>query len=80
MTLSGLKLLSYLLFEVCVAMPSLCATLKVYQTDLCQIFRVGRTMGVDDQSEISFSSLQGTLPWQSNFVGFGAWVLLDTSS
>jgi len=53
-----------------VAMPSLCATLKVYQTDLCQIFRVGRTMGVDDQSEISFSSLQGTLPWQSNFVGF----------
>jgi len=58
-----------------VAIPSLCATLKVYQ-----IFRVGRTMGVDDQSEISFSSLQRTLPWQSNFVGFGAWVLLDTSS
>jgi len=76
MTLSGLKLLSYSLFEVCIAM---CYTQNL-QTDLCQIFMVGRTMAVDDQSEISFSSLQGTLPWQSNFVGFGAWVLLDTSS
>ena len=28
--------------------------LKIYQTDLCQIFRVGRTVAVDDQSQISF--------------------------
>ena len=31
---------------------------------------------VDDQSEISFSIPQGTLPWQSIF-GFSAWMLLD---
>jgi len=38
--------------------------LKIYQTDLCQNFRFGRTMVVDDQSEISFSIHQGTLTWQ----------------
>jgi len=38
--------------------------LKIYQTDLCQIFRVGRTVAVDDQSQISFFVPQGTLPWQ----------------
>jgi len=27
---------------------------KIYRTDLCQIFTVGRTMAVDDQSEIVF--------------------------
>ena len=27
---------------------------QIYPTDFCQIFRVGRTMAVDDQSEISF--------------------------
>jgi len=35
-----------------------------------QILRVGRTMAIDDQYEISFSILQGTLPWQPIFVGF----------
>jgi len=44
--------------------------LKIYQTNLCQIFRVGRTMAVDDQCEISILVLQGTLPWQPIFVGF----------
>jgi len=34
-------------------------------------------MAVDDQSEIEFFDTQGTLPWQPNFVGFGAWVSLD---
>jgi len=34
-------------------------------------------MAVDDQSEISFTILQGTLPWQPIFVGFVAWVSLD---
>jgi len=33
---------------------------------------VGKTKA--DQSEISFSIPQGTLPWQPNFVGFNAWV------
>jgi len=42
----------------------------VYRTDLHQIFRVSRTMAVDDQSEISFLIPQGTLPWQPIF-----WVL-----
>jgi len=42
-----------------------------YQTDLVQIVLVGRTMSVDDQSEISFFSiLQGTLPRQPIFGGF----------
>ena len=44
--------------------------LKVYQTDLRQICRFGRTMAVDDQSEISFLIPQGTLPWQPVFVAF----------
>ena len=38
--------------------------LKIYQIDLCQIFRVDRPMAVDNQSEISFPIPQGTLPWQ----------------
>jgi len=36
--------------------------LKMYQTDLRQIFKIGRTMAVDDQSEISFSIPTMTLP------------------
>jgi len=31
----------------------------IYRTDLRQIFRVGRTMAVDDQSEVSFSIPKG---------------------
>ena len=36
----------------------------IYRTDLRQIFRVGRTVAVDDQCEkkINFSIPQGTLP------------------
>jgi len=34
-------------------------------------------MAASDQSEISFSIPQGTLPRQPNFVGFSAWVSLD---
>ena len=41
--------------------------LKIY-ADLRQIFRVGRTMAVNNQSEISFSIPQGMLPWQQFFV------------
>ena len=44
--------------------------LNIYQTDLRQIFRVGRTMAVNDQSEISFSISLVILPRQSIFVGF----------
>ena len=44
--------------------------LKIYCTDLRQIFRVGRTMTVDGQTEMSFSIPQGMLPWQPIFVGF----------
>jgi len=42
--------------------------LKIYWTDLRQMLRDGRTMAVGDQSELSFSILQGTLPWQPIFV------------
>jgi len=44
--------------------------LNIYQTDLRQIFRVGRTLAVNNQSEISFSIPQVLLPRQSIFVGF----------
>jgi len=37
---------------------------KIYWIDCRQIFRVGRTVGVDDQAEISFLIRQGTLPWR----------------
>ena len=39
--------------------------LKNYRSDPRQISRVGRTMAVDERSEVSFSIRQGTLPWQS---------------
>jgi len=37
------------------------AYLKINRTDIRQIFRVGRTVAVDDQSKVSFSAHQGTL-------------------
>ena len=43
---------------------------QIYPTDFCQIFRVGRTTAVDDQSEISFLIPQRTLRRQPVFVGF----------
>jgi len=39
-------------------------------SDLRQLFGNGRTTAVEDQSEISFSMPQQTLPWQPIFVGF----------
>ena len=36
-----------------------------YKTDLHQIFRDGRHVGVDVQSGIGFRIDQGTLPWQA---------------
>jgi len=38
--------------------------LTTYQTDLHQIFMVGRHVAVDVQSCICFTISQGTLPWQ----------------
>ena len=48
-------LLLFLIFS------NFCQTnLNIYRTDLREIFRVGRTVAVDDQSEISFfRSLKG---------------------
>jgi len=37
---------------------------KIYRADLRQMFIVGRTMAVDDQSEISFFIPPGMLPRQ----------------
>jgi len=42
---------------------------KIYRTDFRQLSRFGRTLAVNDQSEISVSMAQGTLPWQPIFVG-----------
>jgi len=41
---------------------------KNLPTDLRRIFRVDRTVAVDDQSEISLSIPQGALSWQPIFV------------
>ena len=38
-------------------------------TDLRHISRVGRNAALDDESEICFSTPQGTLPWQPIFAG-----------
>jgi len=45
-----------------------CVTIGFLATDLRQISRVGRTMAVDDKSEISFSIPQGTLSWLPVFL------------
>jgi len=36
--------------------------LIIYQTNLCQIFKIGTTMAADNQHEISFSIFQAMLP------------------
>jgi len=59
---------SFLYF--CLTIPFRPMIFDSYRTDLRQIFRVGRTIAVDDQSEISFSIPHGTLPWQPIFVSF----------
>jgi len=38
--------------------------LDIYQTDLRKIYRIGRTLAVDEDLKLFFSILQGTLPWQ----------------
>jgi len=45
--------------------------------DLCQLFKVSRTVTVDDQAESFFLIPQVTLSWQTNSVGFSAWLSLD---
>jgi len=39
-------------------------SINIYRTDLRELCRVGRTMAADNQSEISFSIPQWTLPGQ----------------
>jgi len=57
-------LLTYFLVEI----PFLKTNfLKIYRTDLRQMFVVGRTVAVDERREISFSIRQDTLPWQPIF-------------
>jgi len=57
-------LLTYFLVEI----PFLKTNfLKIYRTDLRQMFVVGRTVAVDERREISFSIRQNTLPWQPIF-------------
>ena len=43
--------------------------LKIYRTNLHQVCRVGRTVAVDERSEVSFLIPHGTLLWQLTFVG-----------
>jgi len=38
--------------------------LNIYWTDLYDSCRIGRTLAVDERSEVIFSTRQGTLPWQ----------------
>jgi len=37
--------------------------LKMYSTDLHEIFRIGRCVVEDNPSVVSFASAQRTLPW-----------------
>jgi len=62
------QLVNYLIHFLKFIFNDSCPTyyLKVYQTNLCQIFRLGRTMAVEITSLIP----QGTLTWQPIFVGF----------
>ena len=63
--LGYLALLMFLIFnDFCQV-----SCLKIYRSDLRQILKVRRTVAVDDQSEISLSISQGTLPRQPIFVG-----------
>jgi len=38
--------------------------LNIYRTDLHEIFRIARTLAVDERSEVSFLISRRTLPWQ----------------
>ena len=68
----GLRVLLLFLIFICFQRFDSCQTnyLKMHRTDLRQIFRVGRITAVGDQSEVSFSIPQGTLPRQPISVGF----------
>jgi len=44
--------------------------LEIYRTELCQIFRIGRTVAVGNQSEISFSIPQRKYCYDDQFFGF----------
>jgi len=44
--------------------------LEIYRTELCQIFKIGRTVAVGNQSEISFSIPQGKYCYDDQFFGF----------
>jgi len=44
--------------------------LRIYWIDLHQIYRIGRHMGGDDKSYITFAVAQGTLLWYP--INFGA--------
>ena len=48
--------------------------------DLCQLFKVSRTVTVDDQAESFFLIPQVTLSWQTNSVDFSAWLSLDAGT
>jgi len=63
-------LLLFLIFKNCSCLTNYP---KIYQSDLCQIVKLGRTVAVDDQSEISFSIPRGTLQWQPSFAGAARW-------
>ena len=74
-----MKSLPYILFEKCIyilaletgtsTVPIVSANFRsllsqIYRTDLCRIFRLGRTVAVDDQSEMTISIRRSTLPRQ----------------
>ena len=59
---------SFMLFLTIPCRPIIAASIgPIFAAKICGI---GRTTAVDDQYEISFSILQGTLPWQPIFAGF----------
>ena len=55
---------------VCVFIFDSFCYLNIYHTDLGLIFVFGRTIAVDERSEVSFQIVQGTLPTEPVSVGF----------
>jgi len=59
-------LLFYVFKNILTIFSDFCRTnyLSIYQTDLREICRIGRTLAADDRFEVVFSIPQGTLPWR----------------
>jgi len=63
-----------LMFYFLIYFSDFCQTnyLNIYWTDLCEIGRIGRTLAVDERSEVIFHRSRNVAV-TTNFVGRGEW-------